>query len=58
VLFVLLLLTRREYEMAAGSETNGPVDWARAVYERVREFGLLLSAGGLPQPFRRTTKNS
>jgi len=46
VLFVLLLLTRREFEMAVGSETNGPVNQTTAVYERVREFGPLLSAAG------------
>ena len=32
--------------MAVWSETNGSVNWATAVYERVREFGpLLLGAG-------------
>jgi hypothetical protein len=38
MLFVLLLLTRREFEMAVGSETYGSVNWTRAVYQRVREF--------------------
>lgn len=41
---VLLLLTRR-FEMWVGSETDGAVNWTTAVYERVREFGPLLSAG-------------
>lgn len=35
-----------EFEFTLGSETNGSVNWTPAVYERVREFGPLLSAGG------------
>lgn len=35
-----------KFVIVLGSETNGAVNWARAVYERVREFGpLLLGAG-------------
>lgn len=31
-----------EFEITEGSETNGAVNWTRAVYQRVREFGVLL----------------
>ena len=34
-----------EFEITDGSETNGSVNWARAIYERVREFRTLLPAG-------------
>ena len=36
------LMSTEEFENAQGPETNGSVNWARAVYERVREFGALL----------------
>ncbi len=35
-----------ELEIAVGSETDGAVNWTTAVYERIREFGPLLSGGG------------
>ena len=35
-----------EFEIAAGSGANGSVNWATAVYERVREFGALLLGAG------------
>ena len=46
VLFVLLLLTRREFEMSVGPGADGSVNHWRAVQQRVGEFGPLLLGCG------------
>ena len=46
VMSVLLLLTRREFKMAVGSESNPAVNPSQPVQERVREFAAGFSANG------------
>jgi hypothetical protein len=58
MLLVFLLLTRRRFEMSVGSETDGAVNWTTAVYERVREFGVLLSACGRERVGSRVERSS